>query len=190
MTVWRDQTLCWWEAPLNPALTYKIEVLPNRLYRFRGLLYFFCWLPQISSSQFMKCEWEKTHILYTQWSFRAWPNTALPTAGLWPPDSRPISAQTQCNISLCRIAGFTPGQWRRERRGAWRQGGIWRNYELWPLLRVVLAFALQSGFGGNWHCVTTQYNIRLLEAVRTQRRIMIEREKYVENENVKMVHNE
>jgi len=41
MTVWRDQTLCWWEAPLNPALTYKIEVLPNRLYRFRGLLYFF-----------------------------------------------------------------------------------------------------------------------------------------------------
>jgi len=35
-----------------------------------------------------------------------------------------------------------------------------------------------------------QYNIRLLEAVRTQRRTMIEREKYVENENVKMVHNE
>jgi len=37
---------------------------------------------------------------------------------------------------------------------------------------------------------TIQYNIRLLEAVRTQRRTMIEREKYVENENVKMVHNE
>ena len=35
-----------------------------------------------------------------------------------------------------------------------------------------------------------QYNIRLLEAVRTQRRTIIEREKYVENENVKMVHNE
>jgi len=32
MTVWWDQTLCWWEAPLNTALTYKIEVLPNRLY--------------------------------------------------------------------------------------------------------------------------------------------------------------
>ena len=30
-----------------------------------------------------------------------------------------------------------------------------------------------------------QYNIRLLEAVRTQRRTIIEREKYVENENVK-----
>jgi len=40
-------------------------------------------------------------------------------------------------------------------------------------------------------CLTTiQYNIRLLEAVRTQRRTIIEREKYVENENVKMVHNE
>ena len=37
---------------------------------------------------------------------------------------------------------------------------------------------------------TIQYNIRLLEAVRTQRRTIIEREKYVENENVKMVHNE
>ena len=37
---------------------------------------------------------------------------------------------------------------------------------------------------------TIQYNIRLLEAVRTQRRTMIEPEKYVENENVKMVHNE
>jgi len=39
---------------------------------------------------------------------------------------------------------------------------------------------------------TIQYNIRLLEAVRTQRRTMIEREKYVENENenVKIVHNE
>jgi len=36
---------------------------------------------------------------------------------------------------------------------------------------------------------TIQYNIRLLEAVRTQRRTMIEREKYVENENVKMVKN-
>ena len=35
-----------------------------------------------------------------------------------------------------------------------------------------------------------QYNIRLLEAVRTHRRTIIEREKYVENENVKMVHNE
>jgi len=35
-----------------------------------------------------------------------------------------------------------------------------------------------------------QYNIRLLEAVRTQRRTIIERVKYVENENVKMVHNE
>jgi len=34
---------------------------------------------------------------------------------------------------------------------------------------------------------TIQYNIRLLEAVRTQRRTIIEREKYVENENVKMV---
>jgi len=34
------------------------------------------------------------------------------------------------------------------------------------------------------------YNIRLLEAVRAQRRTIIEREKYVENENVKMVHNE
>jgi len=48
----------------------------------------------------------------------------------------------------------------------------------------------------NWptHAVlgynTIQYNIRLLEAVRTQRRTIIEREKYVENENVKMVHNE
>jgi len=40
---------------------------------------------------------------------------------------------------------------------------------------------------GRW---TIQYNIRFLEAVRTQRRTMIEREKYVENENVKMVHNE
>jgi len=29
---------------------------------------------------------------------------------------------------------------------------------------------------------TIQYNIRLLEAVRTQRRTIIEREKYVENE--------
>ena len=29
-----------------------------------------------------------------------------------------------------------------------------------------------------------QYNIRLLEAVRTQRRTIIEREKYIENENV------
>ena len=29
---------------------------------------------------------------------------------------------------------------------------------------------------------TIQYNIRLLEAVRTQRRTMIEREKYVENQ--------
>jgi len=37
---------------------------------------------------------------------------------------------------------------------------------------------------------TIQYNIRLLEAVRMQRRTIIEREKYVENENVKMVHNE
>ena len=37
---------------------------------------------------------------------------------------------------------------------------------------------------------TIQYNIRLLEAVRTQRRTIIERERYVENENVKMVHNE
>jgi len=37
---------------------------------------------------------------------------------------------------------------------------------------------------------TIQYSIRLLEAVRTQRRTIIEREKYVENENVKMVHNE
>jgi len=37
---------------------------------------------------------------------------------------------------------------------------------------------------------TIQYNIRLLEAVRTQRRTIIEREKYVENENVKMAHNE
>jgi len=37
---------------------------------------------------------------------------------------------------------------------------------------------------------TIQYNIRLLEAARTQRRAIIEREKYVENENVKMVHNE
>jgi len=38
---------------------------------------------------------------------------------------------------------------------------------------------------------TIQYNIRLLEAVRTQRSTIIEREKYVENEkeNVKMVHN-
>ena len=34
---------------------------------------------------------------------------------------------------------------------------------------------------------TIQYNIRLLEAVRTQRRTIIEREKYVENENVKKV---
>ena len=37
---------------------------------------------------------------------------------------------------------------------------------------------------------TIQYNIRLLEAVRKQRRTIIEREKYLENENVKMVHNE
>jgi len=37
---------------------------------------------------------------------------------------------------------------------------------------------------------TIQYNIRLLEAVRMQRRTIIEREKYVENENVKMVLNE
>ena len=37
---------------------------------------------------------------------------------------------------------------------------------------------------------TIQYNIRLLEAVRTQRRTIIEREKYVENENVKKVHND
>jgi len=39
---------------------------------------------------------------------------------------------------------------------------------------------------------TIQYNIRLLEAVRTQRRTMIEREKYIENENenMKMVLNE
>jgi len=37
---------------------------------------------------------------------------------------------------------------------------------------------------------TIKYNIRLLEAARTQRRTIIEREKYVENENVKMVHNE
>jgi len=41
----------------------------------------------------------------------------------------------------------------------------------------------------NIHTYNT-YNIRLLEAVRTQRRTIIEREKYVENENVKMVHNE
>jgi len=43
-----------------------------------------------------------------------------------------------------------------------------------------------------WEPRTIQYNIRLLEAVRTQRRTIIEREKYVENEseNVKMVHNE
>jgi len=38
--------------------------------------------------------------------------------------------------------------------------------------------------------INIQYNIRLLEAVRTQRRTIIERDKYVENENVKMVHNE
>ena len=48
--------------------------------------------------------------------------------------------------------------------------------------------------GGWGHIITDfntiQYNIRLLEAVRTQRRTIIEREKYVENENVKMVHNE
>ena len=37
---------------------------------------------------------------------------------------------------------------------------------------------------------TIQYNIRLLEAVKTQRRTIIEREKYVENENEKMAHNE
>ena len=48
--------------------------------------------------------------------------------------------------------------------------------------------------GGTLPCTATTYihtyNIRLLEAVRTQRRTIIEREKYVENENVKMVHNE
>jgi len=50
---------------------------------------------------------------------------------------------------------------------------------------------------GLWLCSVADYPLQyntiqysLLEAVRTQRRTIIEREKYVENENVKMVHNE
>jgi len=76
-----------------------------------------------------------------------------------PPNSRPISTQTKCVISLCCIAGFTPGQWRREGSEGERKGGIWSgenkiwNYELRPLLCGELAFALQNGFGGNLHCV-------------------------------------
>jgi len=53
-----------------------------------------------------------------------------------------------------------------------------------PKVKMVSIVDLQ------WYNNTIQYNIRLLEAVRTQQRTIIEREKYVENENVKMVHNE
>ena len=51
---------------------------------------------------------------------------------------------------------------------------------------AVVKLGVNNGSGDD----TIQYNIRLLEAVRTQRRTIIEREKYVENENVKTVHNE